>query len=287
LKLSPTLAQFLYSNKRLQLTGIGRFLLDSTTDNEIKFEQDASVKEDPDLIAFISAETGKMKSLAAADLDSHLELARQFINIGKPFLFEGIGTLVKVKSGRFDFTPGPTQSEKVKESTQGVDPTSTTEESFTQYEDMFSRKKTLTLAPRKIAVMLAVLAGIGLAVWGGYTVYQKGASIRKNKAQKEQVTVPVADTARKQDSVVNRQPDRLAGTYRFVIEHSPKKRALKRYTDLRSYGVNVKMETPDSVMFKLVMVLPATTADTLRIRDSLGLLYGNARYMKNGKGWVE
>ena len=302
MKLSPILAQYLYNHKALHLAGIGKFLIDPsvTIDPEqsrsqkiyppvsIKFEQDSSYAEDPDLIAFISQETGKMKSLAAADLDSHLELARQFLNIGKPFQFEGIGTLVKNKLGNFEFSAGHPINEKMKDIYAATaDPTSTNEESFTQYDDMFSPKKTAPPSLRKIAVILAAIAGLGLAVWGGYTIYKKGASLKKNQ-QSATVSNPIpADTTAKQQDSIPVNDNRTPSTYRFVLEQSGKTRALNRFQLLRGLGVKVKLETADSVLYKIVLTMPATAADTLRIRDSLSILYVNPRYMKNGKALVE
>lgn len=301
LKLSPILAQYLYTTKHLSLSGIGTFKLDNTFDIEpdvartqrtgppgnVKFESISPAKDDLELIAFISSQTGKMKSLAAADLDSHLELARQFLNIGKPFLFEGIGTLVKNRQGRFDFTPGAQLNERIKDSTEG-DPTSTTEESFTQFSDMFSPKKPVGPSARKLTVLLAIIAGLVLAVWGGYTIYKKGEALKKNRQEELQVSLPITDTVSR-----NEQPSQQIattnpqGTYRFVIEQSSRQRALKRYRDLRDWGVQVNMETKDSLSFKLLFVLEATPADTLKIRDSLSRLYVNPYYMKGGKARIE
>ena len=119
MKLASILTQYLYTNKRLDLTSIGTFLLDPSaileTENGknskqditsgITFESNSAMPESPELISYISSQMGKMKALASADLNSHLELARQFLNIGKPFLFEGIGNLVKTKSGQYEFIP--------------------------------------------------------------------------------------------------------------------------------------------------------------------------------------
>src|SRR4051812_17926013 len=95
-KITTLLTQYLYTNHRLDLPGIGSFLLDasaiaqaentkqrSVITEGISFENNPSIKEVPALIAFISAQSGKQKALAASDLDSHLELAQQFLNIGK------------------------------------------------------------------------------------------------------------------------------------------------------------------------------------------------------------
>ncbi len=298
MKLSPILAQYLYTNKLLQLAGIGRFLIDSSIPIEIestrnqkiftplnvKFEQDTSVKPDPALIAFISQQSGKMKSLAAADLDSHLELAIQFLNIGKPFQFEGIGTLVKKKAGNFDFIPGHLLNEKMKDSyNPQSDPTSSTEESFTQYNDMLSARKSASPSLRQLAVVLALFAGLALAIWGGYTIYKKGASIQKDTAPEQTTT---ANTVQ-QDTVTENSSNGIPGTFRFVIEKSAKIRALSRFKALKSYGADVRLETDDSLFYKLLFILPATPKDTLRIRDSLTVLYVNSRYMKGNRALVE
>ena len=99
----------------MDLPGLGSFRLDPQTNNTedsavlegVSFENDPLARQSPELVAFISAETGKMKALAAADLDSHLELAQQFLNIGKPFMFEGIGSLAKQRNGEYTFAAGP------------------------------------------------------------------------------------------------------------------------------------------------------------------------------------
>ena len=284
MKLSPVLAQFLFTNKYLQLAGIGRFIIEdafpveaekSQKGNEyykIKFEQDQTLKEDKELISFVSVQTGKMKSLAASDLDSYLELIKQFLNIGKPFLFEGIGTLSKNRSGQYDFIPGQQLNEKLRnEAPKEYDQTSTTENSFTDYEEMFSPKKPKTSGGRKITIVLAILAGIALAVWGGYVVNNRN----KNKENKSE-PIAITDTARNlKDSIRDIQPTINSGTYKYIIEKAGKERALARFNYLKKWGIDIKMETTDSVTFKLFFTLASQPADTLRIRDSLGALYSS------------
>ena len=285
MKLSPLLAQYLSTNKQLSLANIGRFALDDS--GIITFEQDASVKEDAALVSFIAEQSGKMKSLVSADLDSSLELARQFLNIGKPYLFEGIGTLSKNKSGNYDFIQNNISVEKNKETgNDGRDMTSTTENSFTDYEEMFSPRKPKGPATKKIVTWLVAIAGLLLAVYGGYLVYtkskdKKGTVITKQDpiVVKTQENLPKA-----KDSIpaVSKTVDSSSGTYRFVIEKAARQRAFARYANLQKIKVNVKMDTKDSVLFNLFFVLPATPADTARIRDSLQI-----RYSTRGKTVIE
>lgn len=115
LKIASLLVHFLKNNKRLDLTGIGTFILNQpeiletehhkhdkkTGIADISFETNVAIKQNPYLIQFIAEQTGKIKALASADLESYFAQARQFLNIGNPFLFEGIGILEKNKSGKF------------------------------------------------------------------------------------------------------------------------------------------------------------------------------------------
>ena len=74
--------------------------------NAVQFQNANIAAADKDLISFICENTGKIRPLAISDLDSYLNLGTEMLNIGKPFHLEGIGTITKNKSGKFDFTPG-------------------------------------------------------------------------------------------------------------------------------------------------------------------------------------
>ena len=275
MKISPLLAQFLVNNQQLSLSGLGRFILKDS--GEINFQHDASVREDAELVKFIAESTGKMKSLVASDLDSNLELARQFLNIGKPYLFEGIGTLSKNKFGTIEFVQGNYLQEKNKENTNDSrDKTSTTENSFTDYEEMFSPKKPGTPATKKIVTWLIVIAGLSLAVFGGYIVYTKTKNKKEPVVIKEDIQpiIPSDTLTKKADSIPPiSKPVDSSGMYRFVIEKAARQRAFLRYNYLKENLIDVKMDTKDSILFNLYFLLPATPADTAKKRDSLQRLY--------------
>jgi len=259
----------------------------------ISFENDPSIKETKGLVDFISSQTGKMKALATADLDSYLELAQQFLNIGKPFLVEGVGSLVKIKSGQFAFTSGDIMPEKLKEySAREISSTASTEESFSDYKKNSVTNKGKA-GWRKSVALLLLLAGVGLAIWGGYTMYKKTTgednfSTASDKNQPtEIVQVPDSITPATKDSVSITKtnlpvtPDIATktiqsipqGNYKFVIEVANKKRAFYRYETLKKSSVPIQMSTTDSIIFKLFFVLPATAMDTARINDSLTIWY--------------
>ena len=297
MKFAPLLAQYLYTHKRLDLPGIGSFILDPSAVVEaehpkqgkpvqlegVSFENNSLVKLSPELIAFISAQSGKIKALAGADLESHLELAKQFLNIGKPFMFEGIGSLSKLQAGGYSFTPGTLITDKIKDTSAKDTSNSITEEPATDYRTVFYAKKTATNWKKPLVILL-LLAGIALAIWGGYRVYKK--TTAKNNTTpvqevKKEETVLVPDTATplNKDTAANAAAINTpattvpAGNYKFVVETATKDRALKRFSKLKNMGLAIQMETADSALFKLFFVFPAAVTDTARITDSLRKTY--------------
>ena len=291
MKLAPILAQYLYDQKQLDLAGIGTFLFDPTlkTDSDarhasqgISFQNNPATKDDDRLISYISLNTGKMKPLATSDLSSYLELARQFLNIGKPFQIEGIGTLVKTKSGQLEFTADHLLVDKIKEANiKELSATSTSDHSFTTYESLKPHVEQTT-PYKKIFLVLLILATTVIIIWAGYKLSRNSsaANNKESKAEnKKEETRPVPDSAqfsvRPADTSRSVKPNSTVapGNYRFVIEVANKRRALYRYAMLRKGGIPVQMSTTDSITYKLFFVIPSTPADTARIADSLTVFY--------------
>jgi hypothetical protein len=284
LKLAALLAEFLYQQKKLNLAGIGTFSLDPSaqinTDDQhpsegISFVHNASVKDDAELIGFISTQTGKMKTLATSDLASYVELGLQFLHIGKPLQIEGIGTLVKNKNGDLEFTADHVIVGKVKETgIKELSATSISDGLLTTYETL---KPKAEKSPRSKKFFLAFLAAATIAaiIWISYRLNQPSTSAATETALETAPTI--TDTAQNVSSVDTttiKQPAVQAsdGKYKFVIEVANKKRAFYRYYKLRK-DLPIKMSTTDSTTFKLYLVLPATAADTARIADSLTSRY--------------
>lgn len=306
MKVAPLLAQYLYTYKRLDLPGLGTFFLDSSTVLEtennkknipvnlegVSFENIPSIKEAPELIQFITMQTGKIKALASADLNSYLSQAQQFLNIGKPFLFEGIGSLTKIRSGEFSFAPGHAMAISIKEVAVNENrPDSSAEKTNTDYKSVFYQRKAKKSWQKPVAIILLV-AGLGLAIWGGYTVYKRTTANNNKLPVKEQIenSVQVSDTTKKQaDGITATKPIAATpsatppGNFKFIIETAAKERALTRYNRLKGFGLDIKMETSDSSIFKLFFVLPAIITDTARMVDSLRGIYtpaGNKAYVE-------
>jgi len=285
-KLTSLLAQYLYTNHRIDLPGIGTFILDpssiSSVDNSkqrstvlsgVSFEYNTSVKESAELIAFISSQSGKMKALASADLESFVQQAQQFLNIGKPFEFEGIGTLVKKQKGEYAFTPLSVPTEKLKEHNTKEPAPVTLEESSAQYESFLGTQK-VNVGWRKPVIALLILVGAGLAIWGGYTISRKAATADVTEVADTTHVIAPKDTT----VVVVSEPPKPSD-YKYILQVSKRNTAMRRYKQLRENMWDVNMETRDSVDFKLFLKLPIRS-DTTHVVDSLTALTGKRVYIE-------
>ncbi|MHA4806937.1 hypothetical protein ACX0G9_02460 [Flavitalea flava] len=311
MKLPQLLSLFLYQNKKLDLPGIGSFVLDPAavipeiSDKNpqipatgITFKNTVIHTADDALVQFIKEHTGKMKPLAAADLDFFLTTGKQLLNIGKVFYLEGIGTLVKVNSGKFEFTPGEYSTTRLEEPSQEkkerVEKKKPTfDEPDHEYEQRSHAPKTNNARQIVLVTLaIAVLVAIG---WGGYHLYKRNTFIEPTPENTATVIAdtPKTDTSRsaatpatsqRPDSGVSRKPDSLTANtplpatgqhlYKWVIlETDRKSRALRRYNQLLGFQLAVKMDQKDSSYFKLYFQFPAAIKDTAYIKDSLSSNY--------------
>lgn len=306
MKLPLLLSQFLYQTKKLDLPGIGSFTLDpnavipeaserhtQTPASGISFKNTPITTPDDALIQFIKEHTGKMKPLAAADLDFFLTTGKQLLNIGKPFYLDGIGTLIKNNSGKFDFTPGEYTTVKLEDiaTEKKKAPTQTFEEPPREYEPASNNV-------RQGVLLLAIIVGLIAIGWGGYYLYKRNTYVeplpekrivahqdstpaqtdtgRSQTAAQSAApsTTPPADTTKQVPAVTQTPPPPGSTLYKFVILETDRKgRALRRYNQLLGFQLNIKMEQKDSAYFKLYFPIVATIRDTTHIKDSLADVY--------------
>jgi len=319
LKLSQLLSQFLYQTKKLDLPGIGSFTLDPTAvipeesdrigqvqASGIQFRNANIPTPDDSLITFIKEHTGKMKPLAAADLDFFLTTGKQLLNIGKPFYLEGIGTLIQNKEGKLDFTPGEYMVMRVDEPATDRK-TSNFNEPPREHEDKNTNA-------RQGLLLLGLFLALVIIAWGGYYLYKRNTYVETEKPVAVVLDTPrtktdtttgnisaTADSGRKAPSAETAavaggaKPGGTAATgaitppgtgtvtqppapgsilYRFVIlETTNKNHALRRYNQLLGYQLNIKMDQKDSAYFKLFFPISAVVGDTTHIKDSLADVY--------------
>lgn len=172
----------MYQTKKLDLPGIGSFTLDAEAvlpqesdrigqmaASGITFTNANIAVADDALITFIKEHTGKMKSLAAADLDFYLTTGRQLLNIGKPFYLEGIGTLIKNNQGKLDFSPGDYLIPKIEDLRH---PEWRGGASTSSYDEP-PREEPKGNTIRQTLLLIGLVGGLIVIAWGGYYLYKR------------------------------------------------------------------------------------------------------------------
>ena len=306
MKLTLLFAKYLYQHKQLNLPGLGVFTIDPSvsipenTDKHhhefhqhIRFDQKSVAKPDEELIDFIRTHTGKIKPLAESDLESFLSEGKILLNIGKPFHLEGIGTLLKSRAGTYEFNAGLPLHDRLENIFPEKDARAASKQSYEVDSGNAPRNNS---SGRMMWVVLATIVGLGAIIWGGYSLYNNNtnndglASVNHaNKAEEsdanaQQPVSTLPDTTQVRADSVNRTASPItanavaAGTYKFIFRTSRNKDyVIKRYNDLKSSTPNLFWDTKDSIIYRLYLTIPASPADTVRIRDSLQSWYGTKR----------
>lgn len=298
MKIEQALVHYLLKNKKLILQGIGTFQLDASLpdsadpdkpiilpENSISFHYDPRTTEDEGLIDFIVEHTNKIKPLAASDLDSFLSLGRQFLNIGKPFTLQNLGTLDKLNSGELVFKAGQMIAPRMEPQKIKTDETENLEPEENLFND-YQKERKSNNGPRAI-ILLIVLLVLGFIAW---IVWHYGFN-KKNTTENINSTeeiVPVTDSnsiRHKADSlaIANAVVDSNKNiqknpadsfTFKIVVRvYRTKEAATKRMMELKGYHRNVIMYTNDSTTYKIAEPFMLPLSDTTRVLDSLKRYY--------------
>jgi hypothetical protein len=293
-KFDDLLAQYLYEKKSLQLQGIGTFELDKNV--SLPNEQDKQVYypiegltfiyntkdvTNEDLVTFLVKKLGKIQPLVRSDLDSYLSNIKQFINIGKPYTIEGIGTLHKNNQGTYEFTPGnflPVKEELSPKRESG-------EHSIHPAERRPKRSKGgggkgLALA----LVIIASLAALGGIGWGVYTFFlsDESSEVTTDSTQDASPSNAQWDSAanKSRTDTTQTSPTSDSVKYKMVFETTPvATRVNSRTAFLRKEGMTIGVDTLRSenvVRYRMYVPVTSLPSDTIRIKDSLSRIFDRA-----------
>jgi hypothetical protein len=291
MKMEQLIVQYLYSSKKVTLQDIGVFIIstdinipvDSEKDtvlpeNAIEFIYDAKAGVDEGLIQYIVENTRKIRPLATSDLESFIILNKQFLNIGKPLIIEGLGTLQKTQAGIYTFTQANTSHVMLKEPPKVV-----TEKTIEKISFATPQKEN-NVNTSKFALFgilgLVLLAALGFAAY--YFITKK----ENNEKNDSNIAIEKNDTSsnispnkiKPSDTAIITKPIAKAivdtNSFYVVIKEYPELAvAQKRLNTLRGYGNNLILSTKDSITYKMKMPFKLPLSDTLRIKDSLSKFF--------------
>lgn len=278
MKIEPLLVRYLLQNKSVTLQHIGHFELLSNEpisqnpsddkidlDGKVNFQYDPKAPEDVCFIRYIMEQSRKIYPLAQSDLESYAVLAKQFLNLGKPVIFHGIGRLIKKQDESYVLLPVGSNPMLHDHTVIPPDVTDHKEGLHAQKIDFssptkpgFSQNKTLPL------LILVGLMGVATA----FILYY-------NQRDSVEITTPLSDsnsttlvnTSLPDSTLLDKIPIHhlIMGTYPNKSDAEKKKLDLKDST----LTAKIEMTTKDSLTFQLSLSVQRHITDTAQFRDSL------------------
>ncbi len=293
MKIEQLIVQHLYQQKEVTLQGIGSVFLNPAVllpgdndkdfvmpENAFTYKFNLKATEDEALINYIVQQTRKIKPLATSDLESYCMLAKQFLNIGKPLVIDGVGTIQKNQIGDYEFIPGHFITPKIEESPKQLKEKLEEEVSFESETKKDNGQRNVL-----IVFITAIIALAGLGIY--YYV-----SIRKVPEPEPVEQAQVFIDTIKTDTLIKSAPDTVvvaapvspiktdSNNFSIVLKDYPTEAAVNRaLAKLTDYGHKVKIIKVDSSRYQLVMPFKTPLSDTLRAKDSLRIFFGGKPYV--------
>jgi len=288
-KIEHYVVQFLYTSKKVTLQGIGTFTLDPSvllpTENEkekdivlpenaFQFSFNLKATEDTQLVNYIVQHTGKMFPLASSDLDSYITLAKQFLNIGKPLVIEGVGTIQKNQQGDYQFIPGHFITPKIDDIPKQLREKRDESISFETPIKVNYSKRNLKFA------LAAVLLLFGFAVF--FLIYENISDSQSVSSEKIAISDSMRLKSMDSAKVANiNSNDKDSSSFKIILKKYPSYEELKTaYNKLTSYGHKLIIIKLDSSNYELAIPFKTPLSDTLRAKDSLKVFFGGSPYVK-------
>ncbi|MBG9378190.1 hypothetical protein I5907_18270 [Panacibacter sp. DH6] len=274
---------YIYEHRQVSFEKVGELVMEGHSPADpasFKFTYNKRAATTPELIVYIAEKTGKNKALIASDIESFVELMRQFMNIGKPYELEGVGMFKLGSSGTYEFAP--------------FDPSHRKEEPRKQkmkQEAPLMVKKSSNKGVLTFIALLIVLGVLGVVGWGTYKLFlekstanaEPSAAVEDTAAQVIQTPVVHDSATVVKDSVSRPDSAVIAATgdsafYKFVHETTTSAaRAYQRTNALKAFKHPsfVDSTKKDTVTYyTLYLRYKLKTADTTVMRDSLQKLLG-------------
>lgn len=316
MKLSALLTNYLYQNKRLAIPKIGTFTIDAAVVvpdpeekefedflSQIQFKAGGVTQTDEATIQFIREQTGKIRPLAESDFESYVNDMILLLNIGKPVLLEGIGTILKTKTGALDFIPGLHGVEKVEifPAEKPVEKQAEKKATSKPASKITKPKTSNVEAPQlKRGLLLAgAFAALVIVLGGGYWLYSSNGSEGNSKldvAENNTTNLPIqaALTANNADTIQQSQtnsttaaavntapvaasPDTTVASekqYKFILQATKKKHiADSNFAKVKIDYPNLFLEKSADETYKIYLYKKCKATDTTQIKKDLNYWY--------------
>ena len=289
MKIEHLIVQHLYNSKKVTLEDIGTFFLSPNVhintddkeaalpENAITFEFQPKAPRDESLVDFIVQHSHKIKPLATSDLESYSILGREYLNIGKPFLIEGLGTLEKTQFGTYEFLQGTTVNPKLEAQAAHLK-----EKEDAKIDFSSPSRKTSGNTTGILIISLVVIAFAAAAVVYFLNRNKKEPLTEIQESGKDTqvlITNPVVIDSSKPDSGKNLIQMVSDSTFSVILRtYAVKDAAERALTRFKTFGHNVVLIQQET-NYLLSFPIKRPLSDTTKVKDSLIQKLGGHAYI--------
>jgi hypothetical protein len=288
------LVKYVYQHKKMSLQGFGTLVLNAAIPDfdlihknkhlpleGVAFQQDPKATTDDKFIEFFSQHRGKIKPLAVSDIESHLQLAKQLMNIGKPYEVEGLGMFAMDKNGHVVFTPGSYtvplsdaqgQHNRLRERTE-----------VQEKIESESSSSPISNGTKRALLIVAVILVLGVVAWWAWSKFMVNADPNTTTVVTDSLSSTDGNALLNADSSAQVMPTPVAPPITdinaplkwkaFFRTFDNKETALERLSFYKTARNPPLLETQDSVNFRMYVIVESAVADTARKLDSLRRFY--------------
>jgi hypothetical protein len=244
----------------------------------ISFTYNKYATVEPVFVKFIKELLPKPISLIESDIEDYALQITDWLNIGKPYTINGIGTLTKLHDGAIEFSVGKPKIENISDIVASIAQKENTYESL-----VAKNKKSVELNLKKLLAIFGSLILLAIVVWLGIFLYKKRFVHATKPVVVDTVKAPVRNPIQ-----TNLQPHKESTTnivttdtvrykmYFLASKYKEKADKLFEYWSKLEKINRDELIVNDTMRYRLFFYKKAVPKDTAILKDKLAIYFKHA-----------
>jgi hypothetical protein len=244
----------------------------------ISFTYNKYATVEPVFVKFIKELLPKPISLIESDIEDYALQITDWLNIGKPYTINGIGTLTKLHDGAIEFSVGKPKIENIADIVASIAQKENTYESL-----VAKNKKSVELNLKKLLAIFGSLILLAIVVWLGIFLYKKRFVHATKPVVVDTVKAPVRNPIQ-----TNLQPHKESTTnivttdtvrykmYFLASKYKEKADKLFEYWSKLEKINRDELIVNDTMRYRLFFYKKAVPKDTAILKDKLAIYFKHA-----------
>jgi hypothetical protein len=284
-------SSYLYKHQIVVIPTIGEFALDKAIQaNEgregeeffptegISFTYNKHATVEPAFVQYIKGLLPKPISLIESDIEDYALQISDWLNIGKPYTINGIGTLTKLHDGVIEFCVGKPKIENIADIVASIAQKENTYESL-----VIQNKKSVELNFKKLLAIFGSLILLAIVVWLGIFLYKKSFVHAIKPVVVDSIKIPVKNPiqtnlqSHKESTTTTVTTDTVRYKMYFLAsKYKEKADKLFEYWSKLEKINRDELIVNDTMRYRLFFYKKAVPKDTATLKNKLAIYFKHA-----------